>query len=322
MRAQHLFAALLLLALALPGAGMAQPYPKGPVRLIVPYTPGGGVDWNARLLGAKLAEYLGQQVLVENRPGAGTNIGNVYVAQSAPNGYTLLVNGGPLLINMTLYKKPGYDALRDFAPVSVFSASNNVLVVSSKLTVRNVSELVALARAAPGKLNYSTAGNGSTQHLSGELFKTLTRTDIMHVPYKGTAPSITALIAGETELSFANIPSILGQIKAGTLRPLAVTAPKRSALLPEVPTMAESGFEMNVVAWYAVFAPAGTPRDIVNKLATLIARAANAPDVRQRLLESGAEPVGSSPEELARQMRVEAPMWAEVVKISGATAEE
>ena len=312
----------LLIALALPGAGNAQSYPTHPLRLVVPYTPGGGVDWNARLVGAKLAGYLGQQVLVENRPGAGTNIGNIYVAQSAPDGYTLLINGGTVLINMTLYKKPGFDALRDFAPVSVFSASHNVLVVGSKVAAKNMVELVALARANPGKMNYSTAGNGSTQHLTGELFKTLTKTDIVHVPYKGTAPSLTGLIAGEVDLSFSNIPAVLGHIKSGKLRPLAVTATKRSEILPEVPTMTESGYDMNVVAWYGIFAPAKTPRDVVNKLATQIARAANDPDVKRRLLDAGAEPVGSSPEEFARQMRAEASMWASVVKASGATVEE
>ncbi len=320
MRSHYLIA--LLLALALPGASVAQSYPNHPLKLIVPYAPGGGVDWNARLIGTKLAGYLGQQVLVENRPGAGTNIGNVYVAQSAPDGYTLLVNGGTLLINMTLYKKPGFDALRDFAPVSVFSASHNVLVVGPKVAAKNMAELVALARANPGKLNYSTAGNGSTQHLTGELFKTLTKTDIVHVPYKGTAPSLTALIAGDVDLSFSNIPAVLGHIKSGKLRPLAATAAKRSEILPAVPTMKESGYDMNVVAWYGIFAPAATPRDIVNKLSAAIARAANDPDIKRRLLDSGAEPVGSSPEEFARQMRAEASMWAGVVKASGATIDE
>ncbi len=313
---------LVLLALALPGALLAQSYPAKPIRLIVGFTPGGGVDINARLLAAKLSEYLGQQVIVDNRPGAGTNIANELVAKAAPDGYTLLISTATVAINMALYKKPGYDTLRDFTAVSLFSASPNVLVVNASVPVTSVAQLVALARGRPGALNYSSAGSGTTQHLSGELFKTRTGTDIVHVPYKGTAPALTALIAANVDLSFANIPAIHQHVKSGRLRPLASTGPKRSELMPEVPTMKEAGIDMEVVVWYGVLAPAATPRDIVNKLAELVARAAHAPDVRQRLLDQGAEPVGNTPEEFSRQLRAEVATWAEVVKASGAKADE
>ncbi|MEO8203579.1 MAG: tripartite tricarboxylate transporter substrate binding protein [Betaproteobacteria bacterium] len=309
---------VLALALALPGAVLAQAYPARPVKLVVGFTPGGGVDINARLLASKLTELLGQQVLVENRPGAGTNIANEYVARSAADGYTLLINTAAVAINMSLYKNPGFDTLRDFAPVSIFSSSPNILVVNAQLPLKSVAELIAQARAAPGKLNYSSAGAGSTQHLSGELFKTLTRTDIVHIPYKGTAPALTALIGGEVQLSYANIPAINAHIKSGRLRPLATTGPKRAELMPDVPTMKESGVDMDVVVWYGVLAPAATPREIVSRLADAIARAAHAPDIRQRLVEQGAEPVGNTPEEFSRQLRQEVATWAAVVKASGA----
>jgi tripartite-type tricarboxylate transporter receptor subunit TctC len=313
---------LLVLALALPGASPAQSYPTKPIRLVVGFTPGGGVDINARLLAAKMSEYLGQPVIVDNRPGAGTNIANEFVAKSAPDGYTLLMSTATVAINMTLYKKVNFDTLRDFAAVSVFSASPNVLVVNASLPVNSLEQLVALARARPGALNYSSAGSGTTQHLSGELFKTRTGTDIVHVPYKGTAPALTALIAANVDLSFANIPAIHPHVKSGRLRPLASTGPKRSVLMPEVPTMKEAGVDMDVVVWYGVLAPAATPPEIVNKLAQLIARAAHAPDVRQRLLDQGAEPVGNTSEEFSRLLRAEIGTWAEVVKLSGAKAEE
>jgi len=248
---------LLATAIAFPAA--AQNYPSRPVRLIVGFAPGGGVDINARMLAPKLSEYLGQQVVVENVPGAGTNIANERVAKSAPDGYTLLINTAALAINMSLYRDLPFDALRDFAPVSVFSESPNVLVVNSKLAAQNVKELVAMARSAPGKLNYSSAGVGTTQHLAAELFKLRTGTFIVHIPYKGTAPSMSALISGEVDLSFANIPSIQGHVKSGRLRPLAATATRRDPQLPEVPTMKEAGVEgVVVVVWYGVLAPAAT----------------------------------------------------------------
>jgi len=313
---------VLALLLAAAGAALAQPYPSRPVRLIVGFTPGGGVDINARMLAPKLAEYLGQQVVVENRPGAGTNIANEHVAKSAPDGYTLLINTPAVAINMALYRNLPYDTLRDFAPVSVFSESPNVLVVNAKLAAHNVQDLIAMARSAPGKLNYSSAGVGTTQHLAAELFKLRTGTYIVHIPYKGTAPSLTGLIAGEVDLSFANIPSIQAHVKSGRLRALAVTAPRRDPQLPEVPTMKEAGLDgVEVVVWYGVLAPAATPREIVQKLADGIQRAARDPETHKRMLEQGAVTVGNTPEEFGKLLREEVTRWAEVVKVSGARAD-
>ena len=229
-------AVVLASAALLPSAAHSQGYPAKPVKLVVGFTPGGGVDINARLLASKLTELLGQQVIVENKPGAGTNIANEFVARAAPDGYTLLMNTAAVAINMSLYKRPGYDALKDFAAVSVFSSSPNILVVNSATPVKGVAELIALARAEPGKLNYSSAGSGTTQHLSGELFKTLTRTDIVHIPYKGTAPALAALIGGEVQLSYANIPAISAHVKSGRLRPLATTGPVAGRGISFIPT--------------------------------------------------------------------------------------
>ncbi|MGB7543031.1 MAG: tripartite tricarboxylate transporter substrate binding protein, partial [Burkholderiales bacterium] len=276
---------LIALCIAVNSASVqAEGYPTRPVKLLVGFTPGGGVDINARLLASKLSESLGQQMIVENRPGAGTNIANELVAKSAPDGYTLLFTSPAVAINMALYKNPPYDALRDFAGVSVFSESTNFLVVPASLPAKSLQELVALARARPGALNYSSAGAGTTQHLAGELFKLRTGTNIVHIPYKGSAPSITALVAGEVQLSFVN-PVAIGQfVKTGRLRALAVAGARRSELMPEVPTMKEAGVEgVEVPLWYGLLAPAATPREIVRALAAAVAKAAHSPDNRKRL---------------------------------------
>ncbi|MGZ5228066.1 MAG: Bug family tripartite tricarboxylate transporter substrate binding protein, partial [Burkholderiales bacterium] len=277
--------ALLALATLLPPSAHAQSYPTKPIRLVVPFTPGGGVDINARLVAQKLTEYLGQQVIVESRPGAGTNIGNEFVAKSAPDGYTLLINGGSVAINMSLYKNLSYDSLRDFVAISIFSESPNVLVVHPSLPVKTAKDLVALAKAKPGTMNFSSSGSGTTQHLSGELFNLRTGVKIVHVPFRGTAPSLTAVVGGEVEMTFANIPAISSFVKAGRLRPLATTGLKRAAQMPDVPTLKEVGIDVEVTVRYGIFAPAATPRDVVNTLATAIAKAARSPDMRQRLLD-------------------------------------
>jgi tripartite-type tricarboxylate transporter receptor subunit TctC len=296
----------------------AQAYPAKPIRLIVGFTPSGGVDINARLLAPKLTEYLGQQVIVENRPGAGTNIANELVAKSSPDGYTLLVNTAAVAINLSLYKKVPFEA-RDFAPISILSMSPNILVVHASVPVKNVKEFIALARSRPGKLNFSSAGAGTTQHLAGELFNLRAGTKMVHVPYRGSAPSLTAVISGEVDLTYANIPAISAHVRSGRLRPLANLGPKRSDQLPQVPTMKEAGVPgVEVVVWYGVFAPAATPRDVVAKLADAIARAARSPDLKQKLEDLGAEPVGNTPEEFSKLFREEVTRWAEVVKVSGA----
>jgi tripartite-type tricarboxylate transporter receptor subunit TctC len=314
---------LMAVPIAVHGASVqAQSYPSKPLKFLVGFTPGGGVDINARLLAAKLSEFLPQQVVVENRPGAGTNIANEYVARSAPDGYTLLFNSPAVAINMSLYKNPPYDALRDFSGVSVFSESTNFLVVPASLSAKSLMELVALARERPGALNYSSAGAGSTQHLAAELFKLRSATDIVHVPYKGSAPSIAALIAAEVQLSFVNPVAIGQHVKSGRLRALAVASARRSELMPEVPTMKEAGVEgVEVPLWFGLLAPAATPREIVRALAADVVRATQAPDTRKRLFEQGAEPVGSTPEEFDKLLREDVVRWAEVVRVSGARAE-
>ena len=311
---------LFLLALAC-GDAAAQSFPVRPVRFIVGFTPGGGVDINARLLAAKLSELFGQQVVVENKPGAGTNIANEYVAKSTPDGYTLLFNSAAFAVNLALYRNPPY-ALRDFAPVSVFSESVNLLVVSASLPARTLQDLVTMARERPGALNYSSAGAGTTQHMAAELFKLRSGTDIVHVPYKGSAPALTALIAGEVQLSFSNTVAINQHVRSGRLRALAVAGAKRTDLMPEVPTMKEAGVEgVEVPLWFGLLAPAATPRDVLQVLASGVAKAARSPDLRQRLIDQGADPVGNSSEEFERQLRDEVARWHEVVKVSGAKAD-
>ena len=311
---------LLLLGAALlsiPAA--AQQFPARPVKLVVGFTPGGGVDIAARTLAPKLAELIGQPVIVENKPGAGTNIANEFVAKAAPDGTTLLVNTPAVAINMSLYRNLPFDTLRDFAPVSMFSESPNILVVNAKLAAASLKDFLAYARANPGKLNYSSAGAGTTQHLSAELLKLRTGISMVHVPYKGTAPSLTALLAGEVDASFANIPAVLQHVKSGRLRPLASTGAKRAAQMPEVPTMKEAGVEgVEVTVWYGVLAPAATPKEMVAGLSGAVAKAAHDPEMKKRLAEQGAEPVGNSAEEFAKILEDEVATWAEVVKVSGA----
>ena len=312
---------LALLALAAAGAH-AQSYPTKPVRIVVGFTPGGGVDINARLLAPKLGEALGQQVLVDNRPGAGTNIANELVAKAPADGYTLLMNTAAIAINMTLYRKVNFDAVKDFAPISIFSQAPNMLTVHPSLPVKNVKDLVALAKAKPGSLNYSSAGSGTTQHLTAELFKLRTGTSIVHIPYKGSAPSLVALLSGEVSLTFANIPAISSHVKAKRLRALANAGTKRADQMPEVPTLKESGINgVEVVVWYGVLAPAGTPKEVVNSLGGAIAKVAKSADMRRILHEQGAEPVGNSPDEFSKLLREEVARWGEVVKVSGAKAD-
>ena len=313
---------LVVLASLVCSAADAQPYPNHPVRLIVGFTPGGGVDINARFLASKLTELLGQQVLVENKPGAGTNIANEYVAKSAPDGYTLLFTSPAVVINMSLYKDPHYDALKDFAGVSIFSESTNLLVVPDSLPARSVKELVAMAKEKPGALNYASAGQGTTQHLAGELFKLRTGTSIVHVPYKGSSPAMTALLAGDVQLSFINPVAAGPHVKSGKLRALAVAGAKRTALFPDVPTMAEAGFPgVEVALWYGLLAPKATPRDVVNTLAAGVAKAARDEELKKRLAADGAEPVGNTPEEFDRQLREDLAKYGEVVRVSGAKAQ-
>jgi tripartite-type tricarboxylate transporter receptor subunit TctC len=314
---------LALLTCALfSGSLLGQTYPTRAVRVLVGFTPGGGTDIMARFLTPRLSEYLGQQFVVENRPGAATNVATEIVAKAAPDGYTLLFTTAALAINASLYSNLQYDALRDLAPVSVLAESPNVLVASQSVPAKDLGELIALARAKPGALNYSSAGSGTTQHLAGEMFKLRTKTDIVHVPYKGTAPSLAGVMSGEVQFSFANVPAILGHVKNGRLRALGVAGSRRSELMPEVPTIKETGVQgVEVSVWYGLLAPAGTPREIVTALADASIKAARSPELRPRLLEQGAEPIGSTPEEFARLLREDVAKYADAVRISGARPE-
>ena len=316
---RKLLLAVIAAAFAFPA--FAQQYPTRPVRVVVGFAPGGGVDISARLLAAKLGEYFGQQFIVENKPGAGTNIAAAEVAKSAPDGYTLFMNSPAVVINTALYAKPPYQ-LGDFTGVSIFAATTNLLVVPASLPVKNVQELVRMAKEKPGSLNYSSAGQGTTQHLAGELFKLRTGTQIVHVPYKGSGPSMTALLASEVQLTFINPVAAGGHVKAGKLRALAVTDDKRTELMPDVPTMKEAGVEgVEVSLWYALLAPAATPKDVVEKLGAAVGRAAKDPQVRDALKKQGADPVGNTPAQFNAYLKDEYARWSEVVRVSGARVE-
>lgn len=297
-------------------------YPSKPVRLVAPFAPGGVVDTVSRVVAQKLSESFGQTVMVENKPGAGGNIGADFVAKSAPDGHTLLMGSiGTHAINVSLYPRLPYDAERDFQAVSLVTTNTNLVVVNPSFAVASIAGLIAHAKANPGKLNYGTAGAGTSQHLAGELFKTTAGIDLVHVPYKGAGPAIIDLVAGQIPLMFVDPSTSLAHIRAGRLRALAVTAGKRIPQLPNVPTVAENGlpgFEVN--AWFGVFVPAGTPREIVGRLNADIVRGLAAPEVRERLLALGVEPVTSTPEQFAAFVKSEIAKWGRVVRQSGARA--
>jgi tripartite-type tricarboxylate transporter receptor subunit TctC len=313
----------LLVMTSIIGAASAQPYPDKPIRMVVPFPAGGTTDILARAVAQKLSESLGQQVIVDNKPGAGGNIGAQEVARSAPDGYTLVMGTvGTHAINPSLYKKMPYDHVKDFAPVSLVASVPNLLVVHPSVPVNSVKELIAYAKANPGKLNFASSGNGTSIHLSGELFKTMTGVQMTHVPYKGSAPAVTDLLGGQVQVMFDNMPSALPHAKAGKLKPLAVTSAKRFPGTPDIPTMAESGVPgYEASSWFGVLAPAGTPKEIVNKLSTEIAKALKTPEMKKKLEEQGAEAVGSTPEEFAAHIKAETAKWAKVVKESGATVD-
>ena len=306
-------AAVLLAACAL---SVAQEYPTKPLRFIAPNLPGGPTDILARLLGQKLSESFGQPVIIENRAGAGGNIGTELAAKAAPDGDTLVTgNNATFGANPTLYKRLGFDPIKDFTPVIFVATQPNILVVHPSLPVRNVKELIALARAKPGQLNYAGSGVGAAAHLAAELFKNLTGTKIEHISYKSAGPALIDLIAGQTQLMFATALSVTPHIKANRVRALAVTTAKRSKLYPELPTVAEAGvpgFEAST--WHGVLVPAGTPPAIVERLNSEMNKALQMPDVRERLASLGAEIVGGSSKEFAEHIRREIPKWAKVVK--------
>jgi tripartite-type tricarboxylate transporter receptor subunit TctC len=297
---------------------LAQSFPTRSIRLVVPSSPGGGTDITGRIMAHKLTEQLGQQVVVDNRAGAGTIIGNDIAAKSAPDGYTLLMGLSTLAINPSMYAKLPYDALRDFAPISQVVSSPNILTVHPSVPAKSVKEFIALARAKPVSITFGSAGLGTSPHLSGELLRTLAKIDIVHVPYKGSGQSIISLLAGEIGANFPSVPTAIPYIKAGKLRGLGVTTVKRTLALPDVPSIAEAGLPgYEATQWFGVLAPSGTPRAIIDRLHQEIVRALRAPDVRDRLIADGTDPIGSTPEEFAQYIKSETDKWARVIKAAG-----
>ncbi len=317
--ARHLALVVAAVLVAAPIA-VAQTYPTKPVKLVVPFPPGGSLDLTGRLLAQKLTEVWGQPVVVENKPGAGGNIGADLVAKSAPDGYTILLGAlSTHAVNPSLYAKMPYDAAKDFAPITLIAITPNVLVVNAASPVNNVREFIAYAKANPGKLSFGSGSSGSAGHLAGELFKVETGTDAVHIPFKGGAPATQALLAGDTQFMFDNLANAMAQVKAGKLKALAVTTARRSPLVPDLPTMAEAGLPgFDISTWYGLFAPAGTPPAIVAKWNAEVTKILNTPDVRARLVADGAEPAPNTPEQFAQMIASELVKYARIVKISGA----
>jgi tripartite-type tricarboxylate transporter receptor subunit TctC len=299
----------------------AETWPARPIKLVVPYPPGGSTDVTARVIAENLRPLLGQSVVVDNRPGAGGNIGAEAVAKSAPDGYTLLMATSTHVTNMSLYKNLPYDFVQDFAPVSQITFIPNVLVVGAGMPVNNLAEFIAYVKSGKYPVNYGTAGNGSSQHLSSALFNSMVAGNMVHVPYKGGAPATADLLAGQIQAYFGPLVEVLPHIRGGKVRALGITTKKRSPLLPEVPTIAESLPGYEVALWNAILAPARTPTDIVSKLNEAIVKVLNLPEVRARLAEQGSEPVGNSPAEFTQFIAAEVGKWKELVRISGAKIE-
>jgi tripartite-type tricarboxylate transporter receptor subunit TctC len=314
-----LLTAMLIIASAAP----AQTYPIRPIRWVVTYPPGGPTDVVARAVGAKLTEAWGQQIVIDNRAGAGGVIGTDIAAKAVPDGYTLLFGtSAGLTINPALNSKLPYDAVKDFAPVSLLVLNPQILVVHPAVPASSVKELVALAKARPGQLNYASVGLGSPNHMGMELLKALTGIDIVHVPYKGTGPAITDLLGGQVQLMFNSMPSVLPLVASGKLKALAVGSAQRSPAVPDIPTVAEAGVPgFENVTWYGMFAPAKTPHDIIVKLNKQVVQILASPEMAQRLASQGAEPRSSTPEELTKFMRVESERWKKVIKTAGIKVE-
>jgi tripartite-type tricarboxylate transporter receptor subunit TctC len=312
------FLALLAMAVSVPAG--AQAYPTRPVKLVVPFPPGGSLDITGRLIAQRLSEMWGQAVVVENKPGAGGNIGADFVAKSPPDGYTILLGAlSTHAVNPNLYAKMPYDAVRDFAPITLIATTPNVLVVNAATPVGNVREFIAWTKANPGKLAFGSGSNGSAGHLAGELYKVDTGTDAVHIPFKGGAPATQALLAGDTQFMFDNLANAMAQVKAGKLKALAVTTAQRSPLVPELPTMAEAGLPgFDISTWYGLFAPAGTPAAIVGKWNSDVTKILTTPDVRAKLMADGAEPAPDTPEQFAQMISRELAKYARIIKASGA----
>ena len=314
-----LFAAAILVA----GAALAQPWPNRAVRIIVPFPPGGGLDFFARSIAPRLQEYLGQQVVVENRAGAGGMIGADAVAKSPADGYTLLLaSSAEITINQHLYPKIAYDSTRDFAPVSYASHAAMLFSVHPALAAQSLGDVVALARARPGALSFASAGTGGVQHLAGELLKAAAKIDIVHVPYKGAGPAVIDMVGGQVSMGFTALPSSIQHARSGKLRPIAVTSAKRSEAAPELPTFTELGFpSIDLVVWYGALFPAGTPAAIVERMSTEINRTVQAADIKAKLLQQGVESIGTTPEQFARFIQSEILRYGRIIRDSGAKAD-
>ena len=313
-------ATLLTLALITPQHLQAQPYPSKPVRLVVPHAPGGATDIISRASAIELSKTLGQSVVVDNRPGAGGNVGAEMAAKSAPDGYTMLMSASSLHgITPFLYSKLNYDPNKDLAPVIVFASFANVLVLNPGVKANSLKELIALVKAQPGKLACASSGSGSTIHMSCEMFKQMLGLDITHVPYRGSGPALTDLLGGQVHMMFDNIPSAISHIRSGKLRALATTGPVRSVTLPELPTMIEAGLPgYESTAWFGLAMPAGTPKEIIVRMNAEGQKAAKAPDFVKRMSDLGYEIVGGTPEQMASMIQDEIKRWGPIVKASGA----
>jgi tripartite-type tricarboxylate transporter receptor subunit TctC len=313
----------LVLAVILLAAGSAHAdFPDKTIRIVVPYPPGGFNDTLGRIVAQKFNEAWGQPAVVENRPGGGTLIGTDSVAKAPADGYTLLVVAFPFAVNPSLYAKLPYDTVRDFAPLILAGQTPNLLVVNPDVPIRSVKELIDSARAKPGSLSYGSTGSGSSNHLSMELFRMMTGTQIVHVPYKGSAPMVTDLLGGHVQIAFDNTPNVLPQVKAGKLRALAITSATRSAMVPDIPTVAEAGvpgYEVGV--WFGLVAPAATPPDVLAKLNAELNRILSLADVKQKFADQGVDPVGGPPERFAEHIKVQIEKWGKVVQESGAKVE-
>ena len=306
------------------GAQAAEPaYPARPIRVIVPFAAGGSTDILIRTVGQKLSEQLGQQLIIDNRGGAGGTIGAELAAKSPPDGYTIMATtSGVVVVNPSLYRKLSYDPVKDFAPIAIIASLPNMLVVHPSLPVKSVKELIALAKAKPGQLTYASGGNGTSNHLAGELLKYLAGVNVTHVPYKGGGPAVLATLTGEVTMLFATMPSAMAHVKDRRLKGLAVTSHKRSSAAPELPTMIEAGVkDFDVSIWIGAMAPRGTSDAFIARLHKEIARALQAPEVANRLRSDGYEPVGSSPEQMAASMKTEFATWARVIKAAGIRAD-
>lgn len=313
--------AALTLGLLLAGGASAQ-YPSRPVHLIVPFPPGGVTDLVGRIIAQRLSEGLGQPIIVENRGGGAGSIGALAAARSSPDGYTLFMGTATHAINATLMPNTGYDLTRDFAPISLVASVPLLLAVHPSVPAKDVKELVAYARAQKGRANFASGSSGSASHLAGEMLKTMASVDMTHVPYKGGGPALQDLLAGHVSIMFENMPSILPHVQSGKLRGIAVTGRKRSAAMPDLPTMIEAGFpDFEAGSWYGLYAPAGTPPEIVTRLHAEVVKALKTPEMQKQLSAQGAEPVGNSPQEFAAFIRSEIAKWAKAIKASGAKTE-